>query len=141
MNTGNIQLDVVDLLTVSYQVKTAFGKFVESNILSGVITCRFQTISDDVAWQTFSNLSDVVDFTVDNEDTLLIQFFCKLPEGMTDVIDIFKEIQMVFFYIKDDLKTWIELQEAVGIFAGFCDKGFRLPPTLIVGSVSAARRI
>ena len=122
MNTGNIQLDVVDLLTVSYQVKTAFGKFVESNILSGVITCRFQTISDDVAWQTFSNLSDVVDFTVDNEDTLLIQFFCKLPEGMTDVIDIFKEIQMVFFYIKDDLKTWIELQEAVGIFAGFCNE-------------------
>ena len=123
MNTGNIQLDVVDLLTVSYQVKTAFGKFVESNILSSVITCRFQTISDDVAWQTFSNLSDVVDFTVDNEDTLLIQFFCKLPEGMTDVIDIFKEIQMVFFYIKDDLKTWIELQEAVEWAKRVCDLG------------------
>ena len=99
MDTGNIQLNTVDFLTVSDEVEAAFGKFVKSNILCGIITFRFQAVSDNVTWQTFCYLSNIVDFTVDDKDTIFIQLLGELSEGMTDIVDIFEEIQMVLLDI------------------------------------------
>ena len=41
---------------------------------------------------------------------------------MPDIVEILEEIQVIFFYIKDDAQQGVHLQEAVGIFAGFCNK-------------------
>ena len=54
-------------------------------------------------------------------------------EGMADVCKIFEEIHMVFFNVQDHIYGWEEGQEAVGVFACFCQKQ--------VGSAWASRRI
>ena len=153
MDTCHIQLDMVNLLAVSDQVKTAFGKFVKCNILSSIITLRFQTVGNDMTWQTVCNLRYIADLTIDNKNVVCVKLLCKLAERMTDVVDILEEIKMILFDIQDDFKARIELQKAVGVFAGFCNKvvrvtyadvavnGFKIPPTLMVGSESAASRI
>ena len=67
---------------------------------------------------------------------------------MTDILQILEEIKMILFNIKDDTDLRIKMKETVRIFAGFCDKipglsyppiVFRMPPTEMVGSISAAR--
>ena len=41
---------------------------------------------------------------------------------MTDIIQIFKEIQMIRIDIQDDADLWEKVQKTVGIFTGFCHK-------------------
>ena len=40
--------------------------------------------------------------TVDDQGTVSRKFFCKQPEGMADIVNILKEIQMIGIHIQDD---------------------------------------
>ena len=83
MDTCHIQLDMVNLLAVSDQVKTAFGKFVKCNILSSIITLRFQTVGNDMTWQTVCDLRYMADLTIDNKNVVCVKLLCKLAERMS----------------------------------------------------------
>ena len=50
-------------------------------------------------------------------------------EGVADIINIFEEIHMVFFYVQDNSNLWKEMQKAISVFAGFCDKYIRASHT------------
>ena len=51
------------------------------------------------AWQTAADLLVILNITVDDQKSLLIQLLRKQAEGMADIIEILEEIQMVCFYI------------------------------------------
>ena len=73
-------------------------------------------------------------------------------KGVTDIFQIFKEIQMIGFNVQDDADLREKVQEAVCIFTGFCDKntgasypdisadGLKDPAYRMVGSVAPASR-
>ena len=52
-----------------------------------------------LARQPAADLLIVFDITVNDQKSLFIQLLCKQAEGMTDIIQILEEIQMVCFYI------------------------------------------
>ena len=72
---------------------------------------------------------------------------------MADVLNIFKEVEMFCFDIQNDAVFRIKMQEAVRVFARFRQEEiglaypqvaverFKIPPTVMVGSHLAARRI
>ena len=41
---------------------------------------------------------------------------------MTDIVQVFKKVQMIRIHIQDQFNARIEFQKAVGIFAGFGDE-------------------
>ena len=43
-------------------------------------------------------------------------------KGVTDIFQIFKEIQMIGFNVQDDADLREKVQEAVCIFTGLCDE-------------------
>ena len=50
-------------------------------------------------------------------------------ERITDISQVFEEIQMIFVNIQDYADLREEMQETVRIFTGFCDKIFRITYT------------
>ena len=74
-------------------------------------------------------------------------------ERITDISQVFEEIQMIFVNIQDYADLREEMQETVRIFTGFCDKifriptrmlppiAFKMPPTEMVGSISPASKM
>ena len=52
--------------------------------------------------QPFRNFRKIADFTIDNQGAVCGQKLGKTAEGSPNVVDILKEIKMVFFYIKDN---------------------------------------
>ena len=43
-------------------------------------------------------------------------------ERIPNVIDILEEVHMIFFDVQDNAVFRMEIQETVGVFAGFCQK-------------------
>ena len=55
---------------------------------------------------------------VDDQSAICREQRGKLMEGVADIINIFEEIHMVFFYVQDNSNLWKEMQKAISVFAG-----------------------
>ena len=105
------------------------AKFVISNVCGCVFSIVFQTVGDHFTWKIFCDHFVFWCICIDDECTFCREKFCKFAEGMTDIINIFEEIKMIRINIQNDPDGWEKAQEAVGIFACFCQEGFRLSNT------------
>ena len=99
MLTRNSQRNGPGFLSLLHQVKGRAGKCVIGNICSTVITLTAVSKGNYPAWQTAADLLVILNITVDDQKSLFIQLLGKQAEGMTDIIQILEEIQMVCFYI------------------------------------------
>ena len=59
---------------------------------------------------------------VDHNRTIFRYQLAEAMEGMDDIINILKEVQMVCVYIQDDGNRRMETQEGVGVLTGFRNK-------------------
>ncbi len=75
--------------------------FIPGNVCCGVIGIVLQTIGKNIAWK----LPVIVSYS--GVSALMIRVpsagkqLCKFAEGMTDVVNILKEIQMVSIHVQD----------------------------------------
>ena len=53
---------------------------------------------------------------VDDQAAVHRKQFRKTAEGVPDILDVLKEIQMIFFYIENDADCREKTEKAVGIF-------------------------
>ena len=72
------------------------------DITSAVIVAAAVTESNDLAFYRFYDLLIVLDIAVDDNRALSRYALGKQLEGVADIRQILEEIEMVFFYIKDD---------------------------------------
>ena len=72
------------------------------NVGGTVITFCIASVSDDPAGESLCDLFVIRNITVDDEDAVLRELFSKKTEGMTDVINILEEIQMIRIDVQDD---------------------------------------
>ena len=66
---------------------------------------------------------------VDDESTIGREKFCKFAERIADIINVFKEIEMIFFNIQYNSCLREEMEETVCVFACFSDKYIRVAHT------------
>ena len=64
----------------------------------------------------------MADLSIDNQSAVIRKKLRKGMERIADVVNIFKEVHMVFLDIQDDTDLREEVMVAVCIFTGFCDK-------------------
>ena len=90
---------------------------------------RIASHSDHPARKSFTDLLILPDIAVYDKDAILWQKLCKPSEGVSDIIDILKEIQMVRLDVQNDLHGGKKGQEAVGIFTGLGHEHLRAAHT------------
>ena len=77
------------------------------------ILCRIRTgtvlsKSDNPASQPLCNLLNRINAAVNHQQPLGGKLLCKQPEGMADILDILKEIQVVLLNVQYDLHGGME---------------------------------
>ena len=126
---GHGQGDVIRMLAVLQKIKSDMSVFIIGHIFCTVVRTRCGTIGDDIAVQSFINLLMIIYITVDDQRAVLRKEFRELAEGMTDVLQVFEEVEMILLDIQDHADLREEVKEAVGVFAGLCDKCLRTAHT------------
>ena len=76
--------------------------FIIGNIGGIIVGSRGCAERNDAACQTLCDLLPVFDVAVDKQSAVRRQKLCKFAERSTDICQVFKEVQMVFFDIQDD---------------------------------------
>ena len=99
MVAGNSQYDMVCDGSVLDQIKRYGTLFIKSDVGCAVIRIVVKTVGDNVTGKSFVDLLIVVDIGIDHQSSVRRQKRRKLMERMTDIFQIFKEIQMILFYI------------------------------------------
>ena len=120
--SGHGKDDVCVQLSVSEEIKCNPTFFIVGDILRTVVKFRRHSVSHHAAVQTFADFLILIDLSVNDQCSVRWQQGCKLMKGVTDIFQIFKEIQMIGFNVQDDADLREKVQEAVCIFTGLCDK-------------------
>ena len=93
------EADVIRLFPVQDQVKGYMAVLIVSDIVRAVIKITGRAVRHDIAGEPAVYLGIIFDIPVDDKRAVVRQECGELMEGMPDVFQILKEIQMVFFYI------------------------------------------
>ena len=81
------------------QVKGNMAVVIISDIVRAVIKIAGRTIRHDIAGEPAVYPGIIADIPINDKSAVVWEKGSKLVEGMTDIFQVFKEIQMVFFYI------------------------------------------
>ena len=122
MISGHGKDDVCVQLSVSEEIKCNPTFFIVGDILRTVVKFWRHSVSHHAAVQTFADFLILIDLSVNDQCSVRWQQGCKLMKGVTDIFQIFKEIQMIGFNVQDDADLREKVQEAVCIFTGLCDE-------------------
>ena len=106
--TCHTERQALFLLTVDIKIEGRMRVIVILDITGTVIVAAAVTKSNNLAFCRFYDLLIVLDIAVDDNRALGRYALGKQLEGMTDVRQILEEIEMVFFYIKDDRHRRVE---------------------------------
>ena len=120
--SGHGKDDVCVQLSVSEEIKCNPTFFIVGDILRTVVKFWRHSVSHHAAVQTFADFLILIDLSVNDQCSVRWQQGCKLMKGVTDIFQIFKEIQMIGFNVQDDADLREKVQEAVCIFTGLCDE-------------------
>ena len=93
------QRNPVYYFSLHNQVIGRSAKFVICNVSGCIITGRILSEGDYAAVQSPGNFLHPVNIFVDHQKASCRKLLCKQTEGMTDIRDILKEIQMILFNI------------------------------------------
>ena len=102
VDTGYLQGEGSCDFTVMQTGKGRVTEGIVCNIGCCIISFMLQSVSDDFAWQIPDDILIMRSITVDDQGTVSRKFFCKQPEGMADIVNILKEIQMIGIHVQDD---------------------------------------
>lgn len=119
---GNTQREYVFFSVSSHKMKRGTTRRIIGDVCRMVVTVGRRTVSDDLAGKSFGDLLETVNVAAYDQRAVSGQKRCKTMEGAADILNIFKEIQMVLFYIKNDADLREKAQETVGILTGLRDK-------------------
>ena len=107
------------------ELERRIAHLVICNIRSAVIgVLIFCVISDDAAWKIGCDFLETVNLSVDDQSPVFREQFCECMEGITDIVDIFEKVHMIFFDIQDDADLWKKVVIAVCIFTGLGHEDF-----------------
>ena len=81
------------------QQKGCMGVVVVGNIPAGIITGGGSAVRNHPADTVFGDFPIPVDVAVNNQGAVFGKQRGETPEGMADVINILKKVEVVFFYI------------------------------------------
>ena len=129
MDTRYLQIITSYFYTMTKNRERSVTIFIIGNIPCLIICILFQTIGDHIAGKVADDLFVSGRVCINDQSSVSRKKLGKTAEGMTDIINILKKVQMIGIYVQDNTYFWKKAQEAVGIFAGFCDKGFRFAYT------------
>ena len=116
------QLDMIRIFTAAEQVKCDMSVFVISNIFRAVIKTSVCSVCHDIAGKTFVYLGIIFNLGIDNKSSVFRKQFRKLMKWMTNIFQIFEEIEVILFDIKDYADFWEEMKKTVRIFTCFRNK-------------------
>ena len=103
--------------------------FIPGDICGCIICLMLQTIGENMTWKATGNSLVFRCISIDDQSSVRRKKLSKFPEGMTDIVNILEEVQMVGIHVQDHADLREEAQEAVGIFTCFCDESFRVADT------------
>ena len=95
VNTRYIQGEMAKESVSFFAVKGRMAKFVICDIFCVIVTGGIRTVGDRLGGQTGCKFIQTVDLLADDQCAVLWKKFCETAEGMADVFQVFKEIQMV----------------------------------------------
>ena len=76
--------------------------FIPGDICSCIICVMLKTVSKNMTWKITGNSFIFRCVSIDDQGAVSRKKFCKLPEGMADIVNILEEIQMVRIHVQDD---------------------------------------
>ena len=126
VDARHFQIIAANLNAIAQNGEGSMSIFVISDICCLIICIMFQTISDHITWKIPNDIFIFRSICIDDQCTVSRKKLCKAAEGMTDIVNILKEIQMVCIHIQDNTDLREKAQKAVCVFAGFCDKSLRI---------------
>ena len=106
VDAGNVKRNPGDRLSFFQEGKRGMRLLIIGNVGGTVITFCIASVSDDPAGESLCDLFIIRNITVDDEDAVLRELFSEKTEGMTDVINILEEIQMIRIDVQDDAAWW-----------------------------------
>ena len=106
--TCHTERQALFLLAADIKIEGRMRISIILDITGAVIVAAAVTESNDLAFYRFYDLLIVLDIAVDDNRALSRHALGKQLEGMTDIRQILEEIEMVFFYIKDDRHRRVE---------------------------------
>ncbi len=121
---GNAQREYVFFSASPHKMERGTTRRIIGDACRMVVTAGRRAVSDNPAGKPFGDLFETVNVAAYDQRAVSGQELCKTVEGAADIMNIFKEIQMILFYIKDDADFREKTQETVGILTGFRDKIF-----------------
>ena len=95
VDTRNVQHKMTEQGISFIAVKGRMCEFVKRNIGSIIIAGSVHTVGYDLAGQSFCQLIQVFNLTVDDQRAVVRQQLGKFAERMADIIKILEEIQMI----------------------------------------------
>lgn len=97
--TRHTELKRTGRLTGALQLEFCTALVIIVNPENGIIGV-FAPKGDDAAGKTCINFFDIRNGPVDNQRPVSREKRCKTTKGGTDIMDVFEEVEMIFFYIK-----------------------------------------
>ena len=130
--TGNSQMNMHSVYAAYFKIELGTSHLVVEYVVRSIIgffSGRRQSECHNIAFKPIRDVIRIFNGGIDNEGSVPGYKTGKFLKRSPDVIQILEEIQMIFFYIKDECYIPEKVQKTVGIFAGFRDKVFRVSQT------------
>ena len=102
VHTRYVQGKGSKLCAFSQAGKSGAAIFIESDIFGGVVSVAAQTEGDNLAVQIMGNSLYFRGICIDDQGTILGQKLGEAVKGMADIVNIFKEIQMICVHVQND---------------------------------------
>ena len=127
VQTGNCKMHfarmtVQAVLFFHTQGKERMPLFIVGELIGIIISLladgsgSFGRISDDAAGKSGSDFIVIGNLSVDDKTAILRNQLGKLTERVSDLCQVFKEVKVVFLYIKNNADIWFKALETVGVF-------------------------
>ena len=127
--TANCKNEMCNILSVFYDIERGIALFVISNIGCTVIQGSFFAKSDNTTGKIGGDLFNFINISVDDESSVFRKKLSKKVERITDIVQVFKKVQVIRIHIQNNTDFREKVQETVGIFACFRNKKVRSADT------------
>ena len=106
MFAGNLEGKLLYFRCGAVHKKCRITFLAAGNCVRIIVCVGGGAISDDPAGKALCDFIQIRDSVVDDQTSVHRKEICKLAEGMPDVRQVLKKIQVIFFNISDDSDFW-----------------------------------
>ena len=125
------QFEMAYALASVNTVERGMGKFIKCDVRSIIVAFPLLAVSDNTAWKSIRDFLHIRNFTINDQSSIFRKKLREKTEGMTDIIEIFKEVEMIGVNIQDNTDLRIKMKKTVCVFTCLCQEYLRISDTNI----------